>query len=158
MGSIEVYSDSDWGGDKEKRRSTSGGVMLHGGHLIGHWSKIQNSPAPSSGEAELNASSKAVSEALSVRHFLEQIGIPVRTKLYLDASAAKGTLLRRGAGKIKHLEIRQLWCQHAVERYGIDVIKIPRKGNLADCSTHVIGKRELALFHEATGIKVMCEP
>ena len=68
------------------------------------------------------------------------MGIPVRIRLYLDASAAKGTLLRRGAGKIKHLEIRQLWCQHAIERYNIEVIKIMRKLNLADCLTHVIGK------------------
>ena len=89
---------------------------------------------------------------------MEQMGIPVRIRLYLDASAAKGTLLRRGAGKIKHLEIRQLWCQHAIERYQIEVIKIMRKLNLADCLTHVIGKRELSLFLEATGIKVTEEP
>ena len=79
-------------------------------------------------------------------------------KLHLDASAAKGTLLRRGAGRIKHLEIRQLWCQHAVERYNIEVAKIPRKLNLADSLTHVIGRRELALFHEAAGIRVVEEP
>ena len=82
----------------------------------------------------------------------------MRIKLRLDASAAKGTLLRRGAGKIKHLEIRQVWCQHAVDKYGIEVAKISRKGNLADCLTHVIGKRDLALFHEATGIKIIEEP
>ena len=79
-------------------------------------------------------------------------------KLYLDASAAKGALLRRGAGKIKHLEIRQLWCQHAIERYGIEVLKIVRKLNLADCLTHVIGKRELSLFLDATGIVIKEEP
>ena len=76
----------------------------------------------------------------------------------MDASAAKGTLLRRGAGNIKHLEIRPLWCQHSVDKYGIEVIKIPRKLNLADCLTHVISKRELALFHDATGIKIVEEP
>ena len=80
---------------------------MYGGHLIGHWSKLQGSPAPSSGEAELNASFKGIPDALSIRHFLDQIGIPVRTKLYIDASAAKGTLMRRGAGKKKHLEVRQ---------------------------------------------------
>ena len=66
--------------------------------------------------------------------------------------------MRRGAGKIKHLEIRQLWCQHAVDRYHIEVHKIAWKANLADSLTHVIGKRELALFHEATGINVVEEP
>ena len=113
---------------------------------------MQNSPAPSSGEAELNACSKGFSEVLSIRHFLSQIGIDPNVRHYIDASAAKGTLMRKGAGKIKHLEVRQLWCQYAVEKYGIEVIKIPRELNLADGLTHGIGKKEQALFHEAIGI------
>ena len=108
IGNLTVHTDSDWGGDKERRRSTSGGIILHGGHLIGHWSKLQSSPAPSSGEAELNACSKGLSEVLGIRHFLSQIGIEAHIRHYIDASAAKGTLLRKGAGKIKHLEVRQL--------------------------------------------------
>ena len=91
---------------------------------------------------------------LGIRHFLSQIGIEAHIRHYVDASAAKGGLLRKGAGKIKHLEVRQLWCQHAVEKYGIEVVKIPRKLNLADSLTHGIGKKDLALFHEAIGISV----
>ena len=51
-----------------------------------------------------------------------------------------------------------MWCQHAIERYDIEVLKIARKLNLADSLTHVIGKRELSLFLEATGIKRKEEP
>ena len=79
-------------------------------------------------------------------------------RLYIDASAAKGILMRRGAGKIKHLEIKQLWCQRAVDRYGIEVVKIPRGSNLADSLTHPVGKRELALFHEAVNVRTPEEP
>ena len=102
---LELYSDSDWGRDKDKRRSTSGGVIFYGGHLVGHWSKLQCAPAPSSGEAELNAGSKGLSEMLEVRHFLELIGVNVGMTHYLDASAAKGRILRRGAGNIKQSNI-----------------------------------------------------
>ena len=142
------------GQEKEKRRSTSGGVIFHGDPLIGHWSKIQHGPAPSSGEAELNAGSKGLPEVLSIRHFLEQVGIKTYVIHYLDASAAKGTMLRRGAGKIKHLEVRQLWCQHAVERYGVKVVKIPQKGNLADTLTRPVGKKDMRLFYEAVGCEI----
>ena len=38
-----------WVGIWNKRRSTSGGLVFYGGHLVGHWSKLQNNPAPSSG-------------------------------------------------------------------------------------------------------------
>ena len=155
MSQLELYTDSDWAGDKERRRSTSGGVILYGGHLVGHWSKLQGSPAPSSGEAELNAGSKGLSELLGIRHLLDQMGMDVGMTHYLDASATKGTMLRRGAGKIKHLEVRQLWCQYAVERYGIRIIKIPRKQNLADTLTHPVGRRCWELFHEAVGVAVV---
>ncbi len=72
---------------------------------------------------------------------------------YVDASSAKGTILRKGAGKIKHLEVRQLWCQWAVERYDIEVRKIPRKANIADCLTHAIKERELRNFLGAVGVR-----
>ena len=133
-------------------------MILYGGHLVGHWSKLQSNPAPSSGEAELNAGSKGLSELLGIRHLLAQLGKPVTLTHYLDASATKGTLLRKGAGKIKHLEVRQLWCQSAVERYSVTVVKIPREANVPDCLTHPIGKRDWELFNEAVGIKILREP
>ena len=58
-------------------------------------------------------------------------------------------MMRKGAGRIKHLEVRQLWCQYAVEKYGINVVKIPRKLNYADTLTHVVGRKGLRQFREA---------
>ena len=133
-------------------------MILFGGHLVGHWSKLQNSPAPSSGEAELNAASKGLSEVLSIRHLLEQMNRRVEILHYLDASAAKGTLLRKGAGKIKHLEVRQLWCQHVVEKFDIKVVKIPRRVNLADNLTHAMSGRSMELFHDAVRVSLIVEP
>ena len=147
-----LYTDSDWAGDKEKRKSTSGGLIICGGHLVGHWSRLQAGPAPSSGEAELNAGTKGLSELIGVRNFLDQLGVKVNLRHYIDASAAKGTLMRQGAGNIKHLEVRQLWGQYAVEKYGVEVIKIPRKINLADNLTHPISRRDLSLFHDSIGV------
>ena len=71
---------------------------------------------------------------------------------YIDASAAKGTMLRTRAGKIKHLEVRQLWCQAMVEKYCIKVQKIPRKYNLADVLTHAVSRRCMDLFYEAVNM------
>ena len=46
VGNLTVYADSDWGGDKEERRSASGGVIMHGRHLVGHWSLSCNLVPP----------------------------------------------------------------------------------------------------------------
>ena len=34
--------DSDWAGCTRTRRSTSGGVIFRGGHVLGHWSRVKN--------------------------------------------------------------------------------------------------------------------
>ena len=60
---VSVFTDSDWGGFVGTRKSTSGGVLMRGGHLIVHWSRTQQLVALSSAEAELNAAVKAAQEA-----------------------------------------------------------------------------------------------
>ena len=50
---IKVYTDSDWAGCRKTRRSTSGGIIMIGDHLIKCWSRTQKTVTLSSGEAEL---------------------------------------------------------------------------------------------------------
>ena len=45
-----------------------------------------------------------------------------------------------------------------MERYGVQVIKIPRKVNLADTLTHPVSSRNMTLFHEAVGVEIRKEP
>ena len=131
-------TDSDWAGEVNSRRSTSGGFILLGNNLIQHWSNLQSTIALSSGEAELNSSVKGVSEGIGIYelwrewHGLTEIGI----KLNIDSSAAKGTLSRRGSGRIKHLTTKQLWVQEAIRNYSIEIVKINRSINSSDLLTH----------------------
>ena len=59
-------------------------------------------------------------------------------KLYTDASACKGMLLRHGAGRIKNLSVKQLWAQEIVSHYGVGVSRVPRAENAADVLTHTV--------------------
>ena len=47
-----VVSDSDWGGNRKDRKSTSGGVWMVGNHCVKTWSSSQGAVALSSAEAE----------------------------------------------------------------------------------------------------------
>ena len=49
---IDAYSDTDWSGCPKTRKSTSGGCVMLGKHLIKSWSSTQASVSLSSGEAE----------------------------------------------------------------------------------------------------------
>ena len=119
---VEVMTDSDWVSDTKTRRSCSGGLIRVGGNLIHHWSKTQQTVALSSGEAEMNASVKAISEGFGVTELLKEIGInDVRMIVCTDSSACKGMILRRGSGKVKHLTTKQLWVQGAVRAHEIEI-------------------------------------
>ena len=50
VGSIEVFTDTDWAGCPRTRKSTSGGAITLGSHTIKHWSSTQPTTALSSGE------------------------------------------------------------------------------------------------------------
>ena len=134
--SLTVYTDSDWGGDIKTRKSTSGGCILRGLHLIGHWCRTQQSIALSSCEAELNGICKAAMEGLGARNLTVELGIEEKVEIRADASAAVGVVQRKGAGKIKHLEVKQLWVQEHEKKRNLKMTKIPREVNWADLFTH----------------------
>ena len=144
---VKVLTDSDWAGDKESRKSTSGGCLLVGTTVIGHWSKMQSNVALSSGEAELNAAVKGISEVIGVCELSKELGSSVNElELQTDASACKGMLLRRGAGRVKHLCTKQLWVQGAIENQNIKVVKVPREANFADLLTHLVNRENKKKF------------
>jgi len=139
---LSLLVDSDWAGDKISRKSCSGGCIMYGLHLIAHWSKLQGNIALSSGEAELNAAVKGVSEIIGVQEMCKEFGYSPGVTIGTDASVCKSILLRHGAGKIKHLTTKQLWVQGAIETYGYKVCKLPRDLNSGDLMTHGCSKED----------------
>ena len=142
------YSDSDWAGCAHTRRSTSGGGISLGKHLIAHWSRTQTCIALSSGEAELNAMLKAGCEGLGIRNYMQDVGVEVGLHLRGDSSASHGTLQRQGSGRIKHLQTRQLWLQEKVHEGAISLEKVPREENWADLLTHAWSPSSEYLFQD----------
>lgn len=70
---ITGFTDSDWAGDKDTRKSTSGYVFLLYGGAVSWKSTKQNAVAMSSTEAEYIACSDAAKEALWIRRLDSEI-------------------------------------------------------------------------------------
>ena len=80
------YSDSDWAGDVDTRRSTTGYVFQLCGGPVSSKSKHQKMVTLSSTEAEYVAGSKAAQDAVYLRHLLKDLGFEQKepTILYED--------------------------------------------------------------------------
>ena len=70
-----LATDSDWGGNSVKRKSTSGGAIAAGNHPVKTWSTTQNVISLSSGEAEYYGLAKGVSVGVRFRGVLGGLGI-----------------------------------------------------------------------------------
>jgi len=132
---LDVWVDTDFAGCLKTRKSTSGGVITIGNHVIKSWSNTQSVIALSSGEAEYYGMVKGASMALGIRSMLADLGVTLQIRLRTDASAAKGIATRRGLGKVRHIEVNQLWLQDKVNSGEIQVMKVKGEGNLADALT-----------------------
>jgi hypothetical protein len=70
---IVGYSDADWAGDPNDRRSTSGYCIFIGGNLISWKSKKQTVVSRSSTEAEYRAMAHATCELVWLKHLLQEL-------------------------------------------------------------------------------------
>ena len=139
---VSAYTDSDWAGDIRTRKSTSGGCLLRGRHLVCHWSRTQQNIALSSAEAELNGICKASAEGLGAVYMARELGEDIGLEVLTDSSAARGVIQRSGSGRIKHLQVKQLWVQERESRDELVISKLPREHNVADLLTHHYSESE----------------
>ena len=137
---IRVWVDTDYAGCMRTRKSTSGGLVMFGSHKLKAWSVTQAVIALSSGEAEFYGIVKGSSVGLGMQSVLRDLGHDVKIVVCTDASAAKGIASRRGLGKVRHIEVNQLWVQERVASGDIELKKVDGSNNLADALTkHVPG-------------------
>ena len=130
-----AYSDSDWAGDRETRKSTSGGMVMLGAHLVKSWSSTQQVIALSSGEAELYALIKATAQSKGIMSNLLDFGYVLNCTVCTDASAAIGIVHRMGLGRTRHIDVQYLWIQSEVQSKAVRVVKVGTADNPADVLT-----------------------
>ena len=133
--SLKTYTDADWAGCRDTRKSTIGGCVMLGAHILKGWSKTQALIALSSGESELYAALKASAETLGSVALLKDLGYGVSGEVWGDASAALGIINRRGLGKTRHIDQGLLWIQQTAAEQRFKYHKVLGKENPADLYT-----------------------
>ena len=121
--------------------------MTLGAHCIKTWSATQGAVALSSAEAEFYAMVEAVIRAKGLVGLAGELGygsLDSVVNVATDSSAAKSFVSRHGLGKMKHIEIRELWLQQEVLKGKVKVCKVKGVENPADLMTKVLNISDIS--------------
>ncbi len=151
---VTGYTDSDWAGCSRTAKSTSGGIVTIGDHVIKTYSRQQKVIALSSAEAELYAMVAASAETLAIAAYAKDLGMELQGEIYTDSSAALGIAQRAGIGKIRHLRTQGLWVQEARVTGRIVYRKVLGSKNPADILTKHVPRDLLDRHLETLGAEV----
>ena len=132
---IDVYTDTDWAGCVRTRKSTSGGALVLGRHLVKSWSSTQSEVALSSGEAEYYGAVKASGAGLGFQSLLRDFGVDLPLRVWTDSTATIGICSRDGLGKLRHIDTKCLWLQHMIRSGRVEMRKVKGTENPADVFT-----------------------
>ena len=137
---VTTFTDSDWGGDRRTRKSTSGGIMQLGKHVVKSWSTSQKNIALSSGEAELYALTKGACETKGLVSLMTDLGYSLNARVCSDATAAIAIASRKGLGRTRHIDVQCLWIQSEIEQQKLKLTKVNTHYNPADVLTKALSQ------------------
>ena len=135
---IETYSDSDWGGSRDDRRSTSGIMVMVNGTPVVYKSGLKKSVALSSAEAEYMAMSMCVQDILWVKQLLQERGHPFGRPIQLFVNNQSAIAIGTNDGyqsHAKHIDIRHHFIREHVKLRSIKLEYLSTKPQLADFLT-----------------------
>jgi hypothetical protein len=136
--SLSAYSDSDYAGDVEDRKSTSGYVFMLSSGAISWSSKKQPIVTLSTTEAEFISATSCACQAIWLRRILQQLGQNQKesTTIHCDNSSAiklcKNPVLH---GRSKHIDVRFHFIRELTNMGVVEVIHCNTQNQIADIMT-----------------------
>jgi hypothetical protein len=135
---LETFSDADWAGDLDQRKSRSGYVVLLNKNPVIWSSKLQTTVALSSTEAEYIALSAATRDTIWSRILLGELGFEQTspTTIYEDnQSCIKIAESKKSLPGLKHIDIRHHFIRDRIANKDICLERKDTSEMIADIFT-----------------------
>ena len=135
---IKVYSDSDWAGDKDSRKSVSGYMVFLNGALVCWRSKSQHCISLSSSEAEMYALTEAVKEIPFLVQVLLFIGVKIKLPVQVKVDNMGAIYMSENSApsaRTRHADIRQKFTADLQDKGLIKIDFVRSEDNTSDILT-----------------------
>ena len=150
------FTDSDWAGDPDDRKSTAGYVFTLGSGPITWACKKQSALALSSAEAEYRAAVQASKEAMWLRQILSEFGFEQQhpTTLWCDNQSAiqlcKDPVQHQ---RSKHIELHMHFIRKLLTDHVLEVLYCPTEDQVADIFTKTLTEAKFTKLRPMVGVQ-----
>ncbi|KAH9733955.1 Integrase catalytic domain-containing protein [Citrus sinensis] len=134
------YCDSDFAGDLDKRRSTTGYVFTLGGGLVSWRSILQSTIVLSTTKAEYMAATEAVKEVIWLKGLLGDLGV-IQENIAVFCDNQSAIFLANNQtyhARTKHIDVKYHYVREIIESGVVLLRKIDTKDNPSDMLTKVV--------------------
>jgi hypothetical protein len=146
---VSAFSDADWAGSVDDKRSTSGFAVFLGSNLVSWSARKQATVSRSSTEAEYKDVANAMAEIMWIQTLLREIGIPSpkMAKLWCDTMGAKYLYANHVFhARTKHIEVDFHFVRERVLNNLLQIDFVPTGDQVADGFTKPLAVRQLENF------------
>ena len=143
------YTDADWAGSADDRRSTSGFMFSLGSAAITWSSKKQPTVSLSSTEAEYRGAAVAACEVAWLEMLLHDLRLQVHRPVVIYCDNLSSIQLARNPvfhARTKHIEVHYHFIRDRVLAGDIDLMYVGTDEQIADIFTKALGAEKLRRF------------
>ncbi|KAK6128108.1 hypothetical protein DH2020_038139 [Rehmannia glutinosa] len=146
------FSDVDWAGDVDDRKSTTGGCFYLGNNLVSWKLKLQKCMALSTTEAEYIAVMEACKEMLWLKKFLQELDLmQEKYTLYCDSQSA--IHLSKNSSfhsRSKHIDVRYHWIRDVFNEKFMQLDKVHTDENGVDMLSKSLSRDKFEVCRSKT--------